>query len=90
MRRIRSRAGRRGKPLSRGRSPRKVKGMTMSPTDPQDDSLTRTVSGQEPAAERKKIRTFTILHTNDMHSNLIGVGPASEYSPMTLNDDRIR
>ena len=22
-----------------------------------------------------------------MHSNLIGVGPASEYSPMTLNDD---
>lgn len=34
------------------------------------------------------IRTFTILHTNDIHSNLIGVGPASEYTPATLNDDR--
>ncbi len=31
--------------------------------------------------------TFTILHTNDIHSNLIGVGPASEYTPATLNDD---
>ena len=33
-------------------------------------------------------KTFTILHTNDIHSNLIGVGPASEYTPATLNDDR--
>ncbi len=33
-------------------------------------------------------RTFTILHTNDMHSNLIGVGPASEYTPDVLNDDK--
>jgi 5'-nucleotidase len=32
------------------------------------------------AADRKK--AFTILHTNDMHSNLIGVGPASDYTPM--------
>jgi 5'-nucleotidase len=32
--------------------------------------------------------TFTILHTNDIHSNLIGVGPAAEYTPATLNDDR--
>ncbi len=32
--------------------------------------------------------TFTILHTNDIHSNLIGIGPASEYTPATLNDDR--
>ena len=31
--------------------------------------------------------TFTILHINDLHSNLIGVGPASEYSPATVNDD---
>ena len=59
----------------------------MSPIDPQDDPLTGTVGGQAPTAEQKKVRTFTILHTNDMHSNLIGVGPASEYSPMTLNDD---
>lgn len=32
-------------------------------------------------------KTFTILHTNDIHSNLIGVGPASEYTPQTINDD---
>ena len=37
------------------------------------------------AADGKQ--TFTILHTNDIHSNLIGVGPASEYTPATLNDD---
>jgi len=59
----------------------------MSPIDPQDDPLTGASDGQLPAPEQKKIFTFTILHTNDMHSNLIGVGPASEYSPMTLNDD---
>lgn len=38
------------------------------------------------AAEGKK--TFTILHTNDMHSNFIGMGPASDYTPLTLNDDQ--
>src|SRR5215468_7413485 len=54
----------------------------------QDDPLTGTVGGQDPAAEQQKVVTFTILHTNDMHSNLIGVEPASEYSPMTLNNDR--
>ena len=32
-------------------------------------------------------KSFTILHTNDIHSNLIGVGPAAEYTPATLNDD---
>lgn len=40
------------------------------------------------AAEGKK--TFTILHTNDMHSNFIGMGPASDYTPLTVNDDRTR
>jgi len=34
--------------------------------------------------------TFTILHTNDMHSAFIGMGPASDYSPFTLNDDTTR
>jgi 5'-nucleotidase / UDP-sugar diphosphatase len=34
--------------------------------------------------------TFTILHTDDMHSALIGMGPASDYSPFTLNDDSTR
>ena len=35
-------------------------------------------------------RTFTILHTNDLHSNLIGMAPASDYSPFTLNGDGTR
>lgn len=35
-------------------------------------------------------RTFTILHTNDLHSNLIGPSPASDYSPFSLNDDKTR
>ena len=35
-------------------------------------------------------RTFTILHTNDMHSAFIGLGPASDYTPFTLNDDKTR
>jgi len=40
------------------------------------------------AAEGKK--TFTILHTNDLHSNLIGMAPALDYTPLTLNDDSTR
>ena len=35
-------------------------------------------------------KTFTILHTNDLHSNLIGMGPSSDYTPFTLNDDTTR
>jgi 5'-nucleotidase / UDP-sugar diphosphatase len=35
-------------------------------------------------------KTFTILHTNDMHSAFIGLGPAADYTPFTLNDDRTR
>jgi 5'-nucleotidase len=33
-------------------------------------------------------KTFTILHTNDLHSSFIGMGPASDYTPFTLNDDK--
>ena len=40
------------------------------------------------AAEGAK--TFTILHTNDMHSAFIGMGPESDYTPFTLNDDATR
>ena len=32
-------------------------------------------------------KTFTILHTNDRHSSFIGMGPAADYTPFTLNDD---
>ena len=35
-------------------------------------------------------KTFTILHTNDMHSAFVGMGPASDYNPFKLNDDKTR
>jgi 5'-nucleotidase len=35
-------------------------------------------------------KTFTILHTNDMHSAFIGMGPAADYTPDKLNDDTTR
>ena len=38
------------------------------------------------AAEGKK--TFSILHTNDLHSNFIGLGPASDYTPFSTGDDK--
>ncbi len=43
---------------------------------------------KEPAADGKK--TFTILHTNDLHSSFIGMGPAADYTPFKLNDDTTR
>ena len=42
------------------------------------------------AEENTMKKTFTILHTNDMHSAFIGMGPASDYSPFELNDDNTR
>ena len=44
----------------------------------------------EPVAAADGKKTFTILHTNDLHSNLIGMGRASDYSPFSLNDDATR
>jgi hypothetical protein len=38
----------------------------------------------------KKGKKITILHTNDMHSAFIGMGPAADYTPFTLNDDKTR
>lgn len=35
-------------------------------------------------------KTFAILHTNDLHSSFIGMGPAADYTPFTLNDDATR
>ena len=40
------------------------------------------------AAQAKQ--TFTILHTNDMHSAFIGMGPSADYTPLTVNDDATR
>lgn len=41
-------------------------------------------------AEAGPQKTFTILHTNDMHSAFLGMAPASDYTPFTLNDDQTR
>ena len=46
--------------------------------------------GGEAAVAADGTRTFTVLHTNDIHSYLIGMGPASDYTPFTLNDDATR
>jgi 5'-nucleotidase len=42
------------------------------------------------ALEETMKKTFTILHTNDLHSSFIGLGPAADYTPFTLNDDATR
>jgi len=47
------------------------------------------LSGDVFAATDGK-KTFTILHTNDMHSNFIGMSPAADYTPFTPNDDATR
>ena len=33
---------------------------------------------------------ITILHTNDMHSRMLGFSPNSDYTPFSLNDDATR
>jgi 5'-nucleotidase len=52
-------------------------------------SATLCLTGPLSAAPVRR-KTFTILHTNDLHSNLIGFSPAADYSPFTLNDDTTR
>jgi 5'-nucleotidase len=49
---------------------------------------TLLLPGGLSAAAGKK--TFTILHTNDLHSNFIGMAPFLDYSPDQLNDDKTR
>jgi len=44
----------------------------------------------EWAEEQGVKKTFTILHTNDMHSAFVGLAPSSDYSPFSLNDDQTR
>lgn len=43
-----------------------------------------------PVAAAGGGKTFTILHTNDMHSAFVGMGPAADYTPFTVNDDATR
>ena len=48
------------------------------------------ISHGKPAAAADRTKTFTILHTNDLHSNFIGMAPALDYTPSALNDDATR
>ena len=52
-------------------------------------SATLCLTGNISAAGTGK-KTFTILHTNDLHSNLIGMAPATDYTPFELNNDTTR
>ncbi len=45
---------------------------------------------RDMAAAAGGAKTFTILHTNDMHSAFIGMGPAADYTPLKVNDDTTR
>jgi 5'-nucleotidase/UDP-sugar diphosphatase len=38
--------------------------------------------------EAQTEKKITILHTNDLHSRLTGYAPESDYSPLTVNDDK--
>ena len=48
------------------------------------------VLSRRPAAAADGKKTFTILHTNDLHSNFIGMAPSSDYAPDQLNEDKTR
>jgi 5'-nucleotidase / UDP-sugar diphosphatase len=48
------------------------------------------VLSRRPAAAADGKKTFTILHTNDLHSNFIGTAPSSDYAPDQLNEDKTR
>ena len=44
--------------------------------------------GDGPAAETGPVtQSFIILHTNDLHSHLQGIGPEADYTPATPGDD---
>ena len=51
--------------------------------------VTIMLPGGLRAAVRGK-KSFTILHTNDMHTSFIGMGPVADYTPFALNDDNTR
>jgi len=41
----------------------------------------------QTTTDKSKAKTFTILHTNDLHSSFLGMGPSSDYTPFELNND---
>lgn len=55
-------------------------------------AATIAIAALEPldAFAKGGTQVFTILHTNDMHSNVVGVGPFGDYTPMSPGDDATR
>ncbi|MFO7979374.1 MAG: bifunctional UDP-sugar hydrolase/5'-nucleotidase [Candidatus Aminicenantes bacterium] len=46
-----------------------------------------SVSSQALASALPKEKRLTIIHTNDLHSHLLGHSPNIDYTPETVNDD---
>ena len=42
------------------------------------------------AGRARSSQKLVILHTNDIHSHLMGFGPERDYTPATINDDGTR
>jgi len=53
-------------------------------------SATTLAFSSAPAAAVDGKKKFTILHTNDLHSNLLGMSPVVDYSPFALDHDKTR
>ena len=46
--------------------------------------MVATAAQRRPATPQK----LTILHTNDLHSHLMGKSPEADYTPATTGDDQ--
>jgi len=49
---------------------------------------TLLLTGILVSASGQSEKRITILHTNDLHSHLEGYAPESDYSPLSVNDDK--
>jgi 5'-nucleotidase len=52
-----------------------------------DGGSTDGPAGDAPAADAGAPQKLIILHTNDIHSHLMGFSPERDYTPATTNDD---
>ena len=58
-------------------------------TDAKTMDGTVTDAAPKPDAKPSKISSeLIILHTNDLHSHLMGHGPNADYTPATTGDDK--
>src|SRR6516164_8704689 len=47
----------------------------------------KTDAGSDAPVDGGTPQKLVILHTNDIHSHLMGFAPEADYTPATLNDD---